>query len=188
VESGNWGGEAVLEGYYDEEGIAQADVNLNGGQWAEICFRYANPDNFYAVRLGADTGGGSGPIDLIKVVRGKRSTLSSNTYTTAASVTVKLKVTSVDAASIWVDANLRLGNNALTEIEAGGIALAGEKARFDNVKVGYDNNADGDIDDAGDDLVANDDFGGTTITPTHDHNGNLTFDGTYRYTYDAWNP
>jgi hypothetical protein len=75
-----------------------------------------------------------------------------------------------------------------TQIEAGGIALAAERAGFDNVKVGYDNNADDDIDDAGDDLVVSDDFSGTTITPTYDSNGNLTFDGTYKYTYDAWNP
>ncbi len=67
------------------------------------------------------------------------------------------------------------------------MALAGEKAIFDNVKVGYDGNADDDIDDAGDDLVVNETFGGTDITPTCDYNGNLTFDGNFKYTYDAWN-
>jgi YD repeat-containing protein len=30
-------------------------------------------------------------------------------------------------------------------------------------------------------------FGSTAITPSHDDNGNLTDDGTYKYTYDAWN-
>ena len=58
-----------------------------------------------------------------------------------------------------------------------------EKAIFDNVAVGYDNNADDTIDY----YVINETFGGTSITPTHDHAGNLTYDGTYRYTYDAWN-
>jgi RHS repeat-associated protein len=73
------------------------------------------------------------------------------------------------------------------KIEPDAFALAGEKAIFDNVKVGYDGNADDDIDDAGDDLVINDAFGGTDITPTYDDNGNLTFDGNFKYTYDAWN-
>jgi YD repeat-containing protein len=53
--------------------------------------------------------------------------------------------------------------------------------------VGYDGNADDDIDDAGDDLVVSSPFGSTAITPSHDDNGNLTDDGTYKYTYDAWN-
>ncbi len=60
---------------------------------------------------------------------------------------------------------------------------AWEKAIFDNVAVGYDNNADDTIDY----YVINETFGGTSITPTHDYAGNLTYDGTYRYTYDAWN-
>jgi len=57
----------------------------------------------------------------------------------------------------------------------------------DCVHGGYDGNADDDLDDAGDDLVISETFSGTTITPTYDDNGNLTFDGTYKYTYDAWN-
>ena len=65
---------------------------------------------------------------------------------------------------------------------------------FDNFKVGYDNNADGDIDDAGDDIQIDDNFddpgGGVTwnkITLAYDANGNLTDDGLYLFTYDAWN-
>jgi hypothetical protein len=56
------------------------------------------------------------------------------------------------------------------------------------LKVGYDGTADDDIDDAGDDLVVTSPFGSTAITPSHDDSGNLTDDGTYKYTYDAWNP
>jgi hypothetical protein len=65
--------------------------------------------------------------------------------------------------------------------------LLREKAKFAALKVGYDGNADDDIDDAGDDLVVSSPFGSTAITPSHDDNGNLTDDGTYKYTYDAWN-
>jgi len=41
-------------------------------------------------------------------------------------------------------------------------------ACLDNVKVGYDNNADDDIDDAGDDLVISDAFNATTVGFTYD--------------------
>ncbi len=44
-----------------------------------------------------------------------------------------------------------------------------------------------DVDDVIDDFVIDDDFGGTDITPTYDDNGNLTFDGSFKYVYDAWN-
>ena len=36
-------------------------------------------------------------------------------------------------------------------------------------------------------MVVNEDFGGTSITYTHDDNGNLTDDGRFKYTFDAWN-
>ncbi|MCB9850297.1 MAG: hypothetical protein H6817_06290 [Phycisphaerales bacterium] len=67
------------------------------------------------------------------------------------------------------------------------MTLAGEQAKFEALKVGYDNNADDDIDDVGDDLVISSAFGRTSITPTHDDAGNLTFDGSYKYIYDPWN-
>jgi hypothetical protein len=53
---------------------------------------------------------------------------------------------------------------------------------------GYDNNADGDILDAGDDIQVSDDFNSATVSLTYDNNGNLTDDGVLRYVYDAWNP
>ena len=59
---------------------------------------------------------------------------------------------------------------------------------FDDLKIGYDNNADDDIDDPGDDIIYDDDFAGTSISLTHDDNGNLTEGTTHKYTYDAWNP
>ena len=70
------------------------------------------------------------------------------------------------------------------------ILLSGTSAEptFDNFKTGYDNNADNDIDDAGDDVQVDDDFSSTTITITRDNNGNVTDDGVYKYVYVAWNP
>ena len=53
--------------------------------------------------------------------------------------------------------------------------------------VGIDNNSDGDIDDAGDDVEIDDDFSSTTMSLTYDNNGNLTDDGLFKFAYDAWN-
>jgi len=58
-------------------------------------------------------------------------------------------------------------------------------SRVHNLKIGYDNNADDDIDDVDDDLVVDEAFSSTSVTVSHDHAGNLIDDGTYRYGYDA---
>jgi RHS repeat-associated protein len=188
VESAEYGGEARLEWAGDDAYLAQADVELNGGDWAEVRFRHADANNYYAVRLGADTGGGTGPVELIQCVRGKRSVKAGDTYSTASSpFSVKIKVTGGDQADVWVEGTQEFTSESVSAVAAGGVALAGEKAKFAALKVGYDGNADDDIDDAGDDLVVTSPFGSTAITPSHDDNGNLTDDGTYKYTYDAWN-
>ena len=62
---------------------------------------------------------------------------------------------------------------------------------FDNFKVGYDTNADGDFDDVGDMIAIDDNFGDSVtnaaISLDYDANGNLTDDGIFAYAYDAWN-
>jgi hypothetical protein len=55
------------------------------------------------------------------------------------------------------------------------------------VKIGYDNNGDGDILDAGDDIQMSDDFNSNVMSLTYDNNGNLTDDGVLHYVYDGWN-
>ena len=59
--------------------------------------------------------------------------------------------------------------------------------QFDDFKVGFDNNSDGDIADAGDDILVDDDFNSNAATLTYDDNGNLTNDGVHKFAYDAWN-
>lgn len=62
--------------------------------WAELHFRHADPTSNYAVRLVADTGGGSGPVELINCVRGKRLVVAHDTYSTgSAPYSVKVSVT-----------------------------------------------------------------------------------------------
>ena len=74
------------------------------------------------------------------------------------------------------------------EIPYGGVAFEGTQTpEFDNVKIGYDNNNDGDIADAGDDIVWDEDFASTSETVSHDHAGNLIDDGDFVYIYDGWN-
>ena len=57
----------------------------------------------------------------------------------------------------------------------------------DDLEIGYDNNSDGDIADAGDDMQIEDDFNSNQTSLTYDNAGNLTDDGVYKYVYDAWN-
>jgi hypothetical protein len=149
-----------------------------GGAWAELQVRNSDPDNHYAVRFddSADT------VTVYKILRGKRTTLGTGSFTGTPSV---LGVGVVGATlRAWTDGTLRV---TVTDgdLASGGAALAAEKAYFEDLKVVYDANTDGVV-DVGKDVVVNEDFGGNTITPTYDNNGNLTYDGTYKYTYDAW--
>ncbi|MBU0639834.1 MAG: hypothetical protein KKB50_13280 [Planctomycetes bacterium] len=59
--------------------------------------------------------------------------------------------------------------------------------QFDDVKVGYDNNADADILDAGDEIQIQDDFNSNVMSLSFDNNGSLTDDGVYKFVYDACN-
>lgn len=73
---------------------------------------------------------------------------------------------------------------AIGFFKGGGYAAV---TQFVDFQVGFDNNADGDIADAGDDLRVSDDFNSTTASLAYDDNGNLTSDGVYKFVYDAWN-
>jgi hypothetical protein len=79
----DWGGVTRLEWAGDDAYIAQADVDLNGGDWAELIFRYADPDNYCAVHINSNAVGtsGLGDVKLIEVVRGQETTVDSDTYT-----------------------------------------------------------------------------------------------------------
>ncbi|MBN1513546.1 MAG: RHS repeat protein, partial [Phycisphaerae bacterium] len=52
VETPAYGGLTKLEWAGDADYIAQADVNLSGGDWADLIVRQQDPDNYYAVRIG----------------------------------------------------------------------------------------------------------------------------------------
>ncbi|MEE9294774.1 MAG: RHS repeat-associated core domain-containing protein [Phycisphaerae bacterium] len=109
-------------------------------------------------------------------------------------MTIKASGSTID---VW-DGNTKVINGAIdSTIDAGGFALGGDQPKFRNIKIGYDNNGDNDIDDAGDDIVYADSFDSTSFSLNADHsdataddwdkNGNLLDDGWYLHTYDAWN-
>ncbi len=93
----------------------------------------------------------------------------------------------------WSDETTLLNSTAVDDDwSAGYVGLykgAGDSTvhQFDDVKLGFDNNGDGDILDAGDDVLVDDDFNSNQISLSYDNNGNLTADGVYNYEYDAWN-
>jgi hypothetical protein len=87
---------------------------------------------------------------------------------------------------VWVEGALKL-DETVADVAWGAAGLGGWQAKFKNVRIGYDNNADDDIDDAGDDVVFNDGFAATSITldavhgdataDAWDKNGNMVLDG-----------
>ena len=116
---------------------------------------------------------------------GSRSTLDSDTYTPAASVSVRLVVDGTDIDA-YLDAWHKIDTADSTHA-AGGVAFAGQQPKFDNLAIGYDENADGDLNDANDTKPVAETFASTSTTFTYDQAGNLVDDGSFRYTYDAWN-
>jgi len=176
----------IIEGFSDDFYMIQADVALNGGSYADIWVRFIDINNGYRVRL---TSGGS--ITLDKMVNGDFTLLQNDTYTTGSTVAVKVKIYldgSDERFKVWVGGALEINTTDSTHA-AGGVALSGDKARFNNLEIGYDDNDDDDIDDAGDDIVRDEDYDSPTgaTTTHHDHAGNLIDNGMFRYVYDAWN-
>jgi len=136
---------------------------------AGFVFAHDDNDTYYAIVLRKNSG-----TDTIELVK----------YTSGSDYTV------------WVDGVQKLNSTITSMMSYGTVALAGQSPKFSNVKAGYDNNADNDIDDAGDDLVISDTFGSTTTTLNTNHTdgsddgwdpaGNLIIDEFFIYTYDAW--
>jgi RHS repeat-associated protein len=93
----------------------------------------------------------------------------------------------------WSDETTLLNSTAVDDDwSAGYVGLykgAGDSTvhQFDDVKLGFDNNGDGDILDAGDDVLVDDNFNSNQTSLSYDDNGNLTADGVYNYVYDFKN-
>ena len=173
-------GLAMVEGFSSDDYTVLVDVNLNSGADAEVWFRQVDPENAYIVTLDS-----SGNITLDKLENGSRSTLDSDTYTPDTSVSVRIVADGTDL-DVYVDGNQEINTSDGT-FAAGGVAFAGEQPKFDNVQAGYDENADGDLADANDTKLVDEDFASGTASFTYCSAGNLVQDEKFTYTYDAWN-
>ncbi|MBE7457798.1 MAG: hypothetical protein HS102_14420 [Planctomycetia bacterium] len=177
------GGEAVSTWYGDDGYITQADLTLPTADDKRMALlvRYIDPDNFMGVELRDN-----GDVNLIKMLDGKQSTVASNTYTPGSTVTVKIKCDGINY-TVWVGGVQKISTTD-GDIDYGTVGLWAERnGKFENIKAGYDNNADNDIDDAADMLVICDTFTGTSKPFAYDDAGNLVEDDRHRYQYDAWN-
>ena len=173
-------GLAMVEGFTSDDYTVLVDVNLNGGADAEVWFRQVDRENAYIVTLDS-----SGNITLDKLENGSRSTLASDTYTPDTSVSLRIVASGTDL-DVYVDGNHEIDTTDST-FAAGGVAFAGEQPKFDNVMAGFDENADGDLADANDTKLVDEDFASGTASFTYCNAGNLVQDEKFTYTYDAWN-
>ncbi|GIK17459.1 MAG: hypothetical protein BroJett003_24230 [Planctomycetota bacterium] len=118
------------------------------------------------------------------MLKGKLTVLGSATFTPSTPNVLKVKC-SASTLKVWVDGTLKITCTTDGDLTWGGVALSGWDALFDNLKVAYDTNADSAITGA-DDVVIDETFAATTVTPTYDDAGNLTKDADYAYVFDAW--
>ena len=136
---------------------------------------------------------------MYKVVAGHPTQFAiGSAFTLGGSDTVKCVITESgdppqQTLTVFVAGTSRLSTGTIDDVWSAGkvglVHIEGTSAiTFDDFRVGYDNNADNDIDDDGDDLQIDDNFASTSITLTYDDNGKLTADGIFKFVYDAWNP
>jgi RHS repeat-associated protein len=179
VDGDTRGGSAVLEWAGDDDYIVQAGINLNSGAYGDLLIRRQDPNNYYLVRLEAND------VTLYEVWRGQFSSLATASHTESGTIAVKVLLSGT-TIKVWAGGTLEI-NTTDSTIGDGGLAIGGESARFSSIKVGHDNDADDDVDDAGDDLFYASDFSTTSTAIAYDNNGNLTQDQRFKYSYDAWN-
>jgi hypothetical protein len=165
VKTLGWSGMALLEWAGDDDFLVQTDVASGGDRFAAVALRYTDPDNYYEACLW-DDGPGFDYLFLFKVVRGKRTVVDETGWSPPdSSVTLKAGVAG-SSIKIWVDGTLRIDATD-SDLAAGGVGLTAFDSTFSNVKVGYDANTNGTL-DGGEDLVVDESFAGTTITPGYD--------------------
>jgi RHS repeat-associated protein len=175
------GGEAVVDNFSGGAYTVQVDYDLNGGNEAYVWIHYVDANNGYRVYFDVQE------IWLDRVQNGQVTRLYTSAVGGSGAQTVAVRYeTSGPRVRVFAGGTDQF-NIVDANLPSGGVALGGASAKFDNLKIGYDNNSDGDLNDAGDDLVMSEAFGSTSKTVTHDHTGNLIDDGTNQFVYDAWN-
>ena len=190
-----------------DEFVATYKFKWNATSWPGVVVRWLSPREFLTVWLSPDDGKAYLYRQTADRAEEEFVAASSSGVTLTTGQWYDAKVVVHDDAGnqvldFYVDANqdsdfLDAGEQLFDDEgaiddnwSAGYVGLANwlETAQeFDDLRVGIDNNSDGDIADAGDDVEIDDDFSSTTMSLTYDDNGNLTDDGLFKYVYDAWN-
>ena len=198
---------AIRRGFRGDEFVATYKFKWNATSWPGVVVRWLNPREFLTVWLSPDDGKAYLYRQTADRAEEEFVAVSSSGVTLTSGQWYDAKVVVHDdggnqVLDFYVDANqdsdfLDAGEQLFDDEgaiddnwSAGYVGLANwlETAQeFDDFEVGIDNNSDGDIDDAGDDVQIDDDFSSTTMSLSYDDNGNLTDDGLFKYVYDAWN-
>ncbi|MCC7292345.1 MAG: hypothetical protein IT449_09830 [Phycisphaerales bacterium] len=85
---------------------------------AHLIVRYTDPDNWMAAEIRSN-----GSVKLIKCLDGRETNVASNTYTTAATVTVRVKASGT-TYTIWVDGTQKISTTD-GDLAWGTVALSG---------------------------------------------------------------
>ncbi len=155
-------------------------IGKRNGADSIILLRYIDHNNHYRV---IDRGSS---VDLERIEHGKVTSVTGTAASSAQENAIIVKL-SGSTIKVWYNGDLLINDTSNSKFLSGGLGLGGPQPKINSIKIGYDNNADDDIDDVGDDIVYDDGFSGTSTSTTYDDNGNLTDDGTFKYEYDAWN-
>jgi hypothetical protein len=101
-------------------------VEVSGTNVARVFFHYTDPNNAYFIEL--DTTAAA--VKLIEIVNGATSAITTGSYTSGASVPVKIKVYNDAGAQrikIWVNGTLRI-NTTDASHTSGGVAFGDDAA------------------------------------------------------------
>jgi len=166
VDSGAWGGVAVVDGFTGTTYTVQVVVDPSDvGEQNEIWIHYQDANNAYRVTVYSQN-----EIHLDRVKNGQWANLYMYAVGGASNQTVTVTYLFTGGAykiRVYVDFVQKFEVTE-SQIPSGQVALGSAPfsgpAKFDNLKVGYDNNADGDLNDAGDDVLISETFGSTSKT------------------------
>ena len=142
----------AVEGFFDGSYVVEADVeNIN--VYARVQVRYVDTNSSYRVLLK-----GIISVHVHRLIDGQLTSLGSATLSLIPTSPVTLRIrlyddSGTDKIAVYTDGTFQL-TVADAAISAGGVAFSAPKTqKYDNARIGYDGNGDGDIDDADDGII-----------------------------------
>ena len=195
---------AIRRGFRGGKYVLEVDATTVDEQSRGVILHYQDNENYMAVKLRGTVTNFDGSVvttpSLVKRVDGVVSTVTSNSnFNMNAGDRVICAIhndpgnAALQELKVYVNGTLRLTSTGIDDTWSAGMCGlvmfndCSSAVQFDNFKIGYDNNADDDCDDGGDDVQIDDNFSSNAITLMYANNGSLTDDGIFLYVYDAWN-